>query len=75
MPATPGEDAERGLRSYTAVPDYAVASRGFLGGVPPLSSMTGLPSYDEAEREHGHGQHSAGGTARSSSEAVAAAQE
>ncbi|KAL0956771.1 hypothetical protein HGRIS_002891 [Hohenbuehelia grisea] len=40
-------------RAFTEVPDYAVASRGFLGGVPPLTSMQGLPSYEEAERENG----------------------
>ncbi|KAJ7708732.1 hypothetical protein B0H17DRAFT_1191230 [Mycena rosella] len=37
-------------RAFTEVPDYEVALRGFLGGVPPLSSMQGLPSYDEASR-------------------------
>ncbi|KAJ7495887.1 hypothetical protein B0H11DRAFT_1857140 [Mycena galericulata] len=37
-------------RAYAEVPDYGVASRGFIGGVPPLSSMHGLPSYEEAER-------------------------
>ena len=37
-------------RAFTEVPDYGVASRGFIGGVPPLTSMRGLPSYDEAER-------------------------
>ncbi|KAK7031450.1 arrestin-C domain-containing protein [Favolaschia claudopus] len=37
-------------RAFTEVPDYEVALRGFLGGVPPLSSMHGLPSYDEASR-------------------------
>ncbi|KAJ7723522.1 hypothetical protein B0H16DRAFT_1598335 [Mycena metata] len=37
-------------RAYTEVPDYDVAARGFIGGVPPLSSMHGLPSYEEAER-------------------------
>ncbi|KAJ7460713.1 hypothetical protein FB451DRAFT_1096503 [Mycena latifolia] len=37
-------------RAFTEVPDYEVAMRGFLGGVPPLSSMQGLPSYDEASR-------------------------
>ncbi|KAJ7772729.1 hypothetical protein DFH07DRAFT_913614 [Mycena maculata] len=37
-------------RAYTEVPDYDVASRGFIGGVPPLSSTHGLPSYEEAER-------------------------
>ncbi|KAJ7777278.1 hypothetical protein B0H16DRAFT_952762 [Mycena metata] len=37
-------------RAFTEVPDYEVALRGFLGGVPPLSSMQDLPSYDEASR-------------------------
>jgi hypothetical protein len=36
-------------RAFTEVPDYSVASRGFIGGVPPLTSMRGLPSYAEAE--------------------------
>ncbi|KAF4567339.1 hypothetical protein EYR40_006337 [Pleurotus pulmonarius] len=48
----PLPDAEIGSallhRAFTEVPDYSVASRGFLGGVPPLSSMQGLPSYEEA---------------------------
>jgi len=35
-------------RAFTEVPDYQMASRGFIGGVPPLSSMQGLPSYDES---------------------------
>ena len=39
-------------RAFTEVPHYGVASRGFIGGVPPLTSMRGLPSYDEAERSH-----------------------
>lgn len=37
-------------RAFTEVPDYGVASRGFIGGMPPLTSMRGLPSYDEAGR-------------------------
>jgi hypothetical protein len=37
-------------RAFTEVPDYSIASRGFLGGVPPLSSMSGLPSYEETQR-------------------------
>ncbi|KAJ6485846.1 hypothetical protein C8R45DRAFT_1098599 [Mycena sanguinolenta] len=37
-------------KAFTEVPDYEVALQGFLGGVPPLSSMRGLPSYDEASR-------------------------
>ncbi|KAF9542197.1 hypothetical protein CPC08DRAFT_730675 [Agrocybe pediades] len=35
-------------RALSEVPDYSIASRGFIGGVPPLSSMRGLPSYEEA---------------------------
>ncbi|KAF7315760.1 Arrestin-C domain-containing protein [Mycena indigotica] len=42
------------LRAYTEVPNYSVAARGFLGGVQPLSSLQGLPSYEEAERHVGH---------------------
>ncbi|KIM45539.1 hypothetical protein M413DRAFT_442212 [Hebeloma cylindrosporum] len=38
-------------RALTEVPDYSIASRGFIGGVPPLSSMRGLPSYEEAARD------------------------
>ena len=39
-------------RAFSEVPDYSTASRGFLlGGVPPLTSMRGLPSYEEVERE------------------------
>jgi len=37
-------------RAFTEVPDYRIASRGFIGGVPPLTSLRGLPSYEEAER-------------------------
>ncbi|KAG6820277.1 hypothetical protein H0H93_002889 [Arthromyces matolae] len=37
-------------RAFTEVPDYSIASRGFIGGVPPLTSMQGLPSYDESVR-------------------------
>lgn len=34
---------------FNEVPDYETASRGFAGGgVPPLTSMRGLPSYEEA---------------------------
>ncbi|KIK69112.1 hypothetical protein GYMLUDRAFT_35168 [Collybiopsis luxurians FD-317 M1] len=36
-------------RAISEVPDYRVASRGFIGGVPPLTSMTGLPSYEETQ--------------------------
>ena len=34
---------------FSAIPDYETASRGFAGGgVPPLTSMRGLPTYEEA---------------------------
>ncbi|KAJ6625826.1 hypothetical protein B0H10DRAFT_593760 [Mycena sp. CBHHK59/15] len=48
--ALPDTDPSLLHRAYTEVPDYGVAARGFIGGVPPLSSMHGLPSYEEAER-------------------------
>lgn len=35
-------------RVLTEVPDYDAASRGFMGGLPPLSSLQDLPSYEEA---------------------------
>jgi hypothetical protein len=38
-------------RAFTEVPDYDIASRGFLGGVTPLETMQGLPSYEEAEMQ------------------------
>jgi hypothetical protein len=41
-------------RAFTEVPDYSIASRGFIGGVPPLSSLQGLPSYEEAARDSRH---------------------
>ncbi|PPQ65559.1 hypothetical protein CVT24_010822 [Panaeolus cyanescens] len=37
-------------RALAEVPDYSVAARGFMGGVPPLTSLQGLPSYEEASR-------------------------
>lgn len=36
-------------RAFTEVPGYDIASRGFLGGVTPLETLQGLPSYEEAE--------------------------
>ncbi|KAI0305396.1 hypothetical protein B0F90DRAFT_1808678 [Multifurca ochricompacta] len=38
-------------RVFTEVPDYAIASRGFLGGITPLETLRGLPSYEEAEMQ------------------------
>ena len=35
-------------RVLTEVPDYDAASRGFMGGLPPLTSLQDLPSYEEA---------------------------
>ena len=36
---------------YDAVPSYAFAAQGFLGGgITPLTSLRGLPSYNEAQR-------------------------
>lgn len=49
-PQDPNSSSALLHRAFTEVPDYGIASRGFIGGVPPLSSMTGLPSYEEAER-------------------------
>jgi hypothetical protein len=43
-------DLQSARETLTRVPDYASSSHGFLGGVPPLSSSQGLPSYTEAER-------------------------
>jgi hypothetical protein len=47
---SPPADSELLHRAFVEAPDYEIALRGFLGGVPPLSSMQGLPSYDEASR-------------------------
>ncbi|OAX35691.1 hypothetical protein K503DRAFT_745532 [Rhizopogon vinicolor AM-OR11-026] len=41
-------DGSVGADDVNAAPDYRVASQGFIGGVPPLSSLAGLPSYEEA---------------------------
>ncbi|TFK44147.1 hypothetical protein BDQ12DRAFT_593498 [Crucibulum laeve] len=52
LPPTPEATEQSGSallhRAFTEVPDYNLASRGFIGGVPPLTSMRGLPSYEEA---------------------------
>ncbi|KAF8658312.1 hypothetical protein AX16_002081 [Volvariella volvacea WC 439] len=37
-------------QAMAEVPDYGMAAQGFIGGVPPLDSMRGLPSYDEVQR-------------------------
>ncbi|KAF7317786.1 Arrestin-C domain-containing protein [Mycena kentingensis (nom. inval.)] len=46
----PNVNSELLHRAFTEVPDYEVALRGFLGGVPPLSSMQGLPSYSDSQQ-------------------------
>lgn len=46
--------SESGMRALTEVPDYGASASGIIGGVPPLTSMQGLPSYEEAERSSGH---------------------
>ena len=38
-------------RAFTEVPHYDIASRGFLGGITPLETLQGLPSYEEAEMQ------------------------
>ncbi|KAF8834468.1 hypothetical protein BDN67DRAFT_876209, partial [Paxillus ammoniavirescens] len=53
--AAPAPENALWHRAFTEVPDYDVASRGFIGGVTPLTSMRGLPSYEEAERSVGGG--------------------
>lgn len=45
---------ESRMRALTEVPDYGASASGVIGGVPPLTSMQGLPSYEEAERSSGH---------------------
>ncbi|KAK7053187.1 hypothetical protein VNI00_003806 [Paramarasmius palmivorus] len=60
---TPGSGA-RTPSDLSTVPDYRTASRGFIGGVPPLSSMRGLPSYEESNNSS---QSPSGGVEHSSS--------
>ncbi|KAI6002918.1 hypothetical protein EDD15DRAFT_2225426 [Pisolithus albus] len=45
--------SESRMRALTEVPDYGASASGIIGGVPPLTSMQGLPSYEEAERSSG----------------------
>ena len=49
-PSSSPRISTRSLPSHlNEVPDYETASRGFAGGgVPPLTSMKGLPTYEEA---------------------------
>lgn len=49
LPRNATEDQVLLHRAFVETPDYEIASRGFLGGgIPPLSSFAGLPSYEEA---------------------------
>ena len=48
-PSSPNVSTRSMSSYFSEVPDYETASRGFAGGgVPPLTSMRGLPTYDEA---------------------------
>ncbi|KAH9810265.1 hypothetical protein DFH28DRAFT_986596 [Melampsora americana] len=53
---TPLPETERELMSR--VPSYSIASRGSLGGGPvPISSLIGLPSYEESSGAAAHPPH------------------
>ncbi|PCH36047.1 hypothetical protein WOLCODRAFT_108113 [Wolfiporia cocos MD-104 SS10] len=53
-PPQPMTTPEQLHYAFTEVPDYDMASRGFLGGgITPLSSLRGLPSYEDAAAERG----------------------
>ncbi|KAH8928638.1 hypothetical protein BT69DRAFT_1329402 [Atractiella rhizophila] len=47
---------EEGVDILSTVPSYEIASRGFLGGVVPLSSSVGLPTYEDSSRHQNDGQ-------------------
>lgn len=48
-PSSPRVSTHNMLYRFDDVPNYETASRGFAGGgVPPLTSMRGLPTYEEA---------------------------
>lgn len=54
IPRNATEDQILLHRAFIETPDYEIASRGFLGGgIPPLSSFAGLPSYEEASAGRG----------------------
>jgi len=47
--SSPHASSSSMLSYFSEVPDYETASRGFVGGgVPPLTSTRGLPTYEEA---------------------------
>ena len=52
-PPSPPHISSRSVPCHlNEVPDYETASRGFAGGgVPPLTSMRGLPTYEEASTQ------------------------
>lgn len=48
--------------AFTQVPDYDMASRGFLGGgITPLSSLRDLPTYESVQEEMRRGGSGGGG--------------
>jgi arrestin-related trafficking adapter 4/5/7 len=48
-PSSPRISSHSTLYRFDEVPNYETASRGFAGGgIPPLTSMRGLPTYEEA---------------------------
>lgn len=50
--SSPPTSSRNTLSYFSEVPTYETASRGFVGGgVPPLTSMRGLPSYEEASTQ------------------------
>ncbi|KAJ3826001.1 hypothetical protein EV361DRAFT_378020 [Lentinula raphanica] len=42
-------DYNNSQEAMQRVPDYQIASRGFIGGVPPLTSLRDLPSYEDSQ--------------------------
>lgn len=50
LPGTDTTSIDNEVAALSRVPHYAIASRGFLGGITPISSLRGLPSYEEASR-------------------------
>jgi arrestin-related trafficking adapter 4/5/7 len=47
---SPQEESDLLVNAFREVPGYDIASHGCLGGgIPPMDSLRGLPSYDETE--------------------------
>ncbi|TBU37585.1 hypothetical protein BD309DRAFT_1023490 [Dichomitus squalens] len=58
--------------AFTQVPDYDMASRGFLGGgIIPLSSLRDLPTYESVAGEAEEGPRAGSGGARAGGGAIA----